>query len=329
MEFTTLGKSQIRASKVALGTWAIGGWMWGGSDDAACERTIAGALDAGITMIDTAPVYGFGHSEEIVGRAIAASGKRDAVVIATKVGLNWDQNEKVVRDCSPARIRQEIQDSLRRLKTSYIDLYQVHWPDPLVPIAQTAEVLGALYKEGKIRAIGVSNYSPAQIEAFAQVAPLHAVQPPYNLFERGIEGDIIPCAKKHGLSVLAYGAICRGLLGGRMQADTTFTGDDLRKNDPKFSAPRFAQYLAANAALQAYAQERYQKGLLPLAMRWLLDRDCIALWGARQPKQLEPLQDIMGWRLDDTAMQHIDAILQEHVTSPVGPEFMAPPTRKA
>ena len=188
-------------------------------------------------LIDTAPVYGFGHSEEIVGRAIAASGKRDSVIIATKVGLAWDQNEKVKRDCTPARIRQEIQDSLRRLKTSYIDLYQVHWPDPLVPIAQTAEVLGALYKEGKIRAIGVSNYSSAQIEAFAQVAPLHTVQPPYNLFERGIEGDIVPCAKKHGLSILAYGAICRGLLGGRMQADTTFTGDDLRKNDPKFQAP--------------------------------------------------------------------------------------------
>ncbi len=329
MEFTTLGKSQIRASKVCLGTWAIGGWMWGGSDDAACERTIAAALDAGITMIDTAPVYGFGHSEEIVGRAVAASKRRDSVIIATKVGLAWDKDEKVVRNSTPARIRQEIEDSLRRLKTSYIDLYQVHWPDPLVPIAQTAEVLGALYKEGKIRAIGVSNYSQTQIDAFAEVAPLHTVQSPYNLYERGIEADIVPCAKKHGLTMLAYGAICRGLLGGRMQADTTFSGDDLRKNDPKFQAPRYSQYLAANAALQAYGQEHYKKALLPLAMRWLVDRECIALWGARQPKQLAPLQEILGWQLDAAAMQRIDAILQEHVKSPVGPEFMAPPTRKA
>ena len=114
-----------------------------------------------------------------------------------------------------------------------------------------------------------------------------------------------------------------------MKADTTFSGDDLRKNDPKFQAPRYSQYLAANAALQAYGQERDKKALLPLAMRWVIDRDCIALWGARQPKQLAPLQDILGWRLDASAMQRIDAILQEHVTSPVGPEFMAPPTRKA
>ena len=307
----------------------MGGWMWGGSDDAACERTIAQALDAGVTMIDTAPVYGFGHSEEIVGRAVAASGRRDSVVIATKVGLAWDQHEKVVRNSTPARIRQEVEDSLRRLKTSYIDLYQVHWPDPLVPIAQTAEVLGALHREGKIRAIGVSNYSPAQIDAFAQVAPLHTVQSPYNLYERGIEADIVPCAKQHSLTILAYGAICRGLLGGRMRADTTFLGDDLRKNDPKFQAPRYSQYLGANAALQAYGHERHQRALLPLAMRWLIDRDCIALWGARQPEQLAPLDDILGWQLDADAMRRIDAILQQQVTSPVGPEFMAPPTRKA
>ena len=302
--------------------------MWGGSDDDACERTIAAALDEGINMIDTAPVYGFGHSEEIVGRAVAASGRRDSVVIATKAGLAWDANEKVVRNSTPAYIRKELEDSLRRLKTSYIDLYQMHWPDPLVPIAQTAEVLGALHKEGKIRAIGVSNFNPAQIEAFAQVAPLHTIQPPYNLYERGIEADIMPCAQKHGITVLAYGAICRGLLGGRMHASTTFSGDDLRRHDPKFQPPRYAQYLAANAALEAYGQENFKKLLLPLAMRWLLDRDCIALWGARKPEQLAPLHDILGWRLDSAAMQRIDAILHEHVTSPVGPEFMAPPTRK-
>jgi aryl-alcohol dehydrogenase-like predicted oxidoreductase len=227
MEQIAIGTSGLRTSRVGLGTWAIGGWMWGGTDEAQSIATIRSAVERGVTLIDTAPVYGFGRSEEIVGKALAAGGLRKTVQIATKVGVAW-KGGKVFRDSRPTRIRQEIEDSLRRLRTDMIDLYQVHWPDLETPIAETAQTLEDLRREGKIRAIGVSNYSPAQMDAFRSVAKLDAVQPPYNLFEREIEADVLPYAKDANLTVLSYGALCRGLLAGKMTANTTFEGDDLR-----------------------------------------------------------------------------------------------------
>jgi aryl-alcohol dehydrogenase-like predicted oxidoreductase len=327
METIEIGASGLRASRIALGTWAIGGWMWGGNTDLdESIRTIRSAIERGITLIDTAPVYGFGRSEEIVGMALA-EGLRDRAVIATKVGLEW-RDGKVWRNSSPARIRKEVEESLRRLRTDYIDLYQVHWPDPRVPIKETAGALVRLLKEGKIRAIGVSNYSPAQMAEFRQVAPIHSVQPPYNLFEREAEGDVLPYAAQHDLAVLCYGALCRGLLTGTITSATEFKGDDLRRNDPKFQEPRFSQYLAAVASLDRYARERYGLPVLALAVRWVLDQGAtIALWGARRAAQLDPVEDTMGWQLDDQAKKRIDAILLQTVKDPVGPEFMAPPSR--
>ena len=301
--------------------------MWGGNTDLdESIRTIRSAIERGITLIDTAPVYGFGRSEEIVGMALA-EGLRDRAVIATKVGLEW-RDGKVWRNSSPARIRKEVEESLRRLRTDYIDLYQVHWPDPLVPIQETAGALARLLKEGKIRAIGVSNYSAAQMAEFRQVAPIHSVQPPYNLFEREAEGDVLPYAAQHDIAVLCYGALCRGLLTGTITSATEFKGDDLRRNDPKFQEPRFAQYLAAVASLDRYARERYGLPVLALAVRWVLDQgDTIALWGARRPAQLDPMDDTMGWEVDERAKARIEGILLETVKDPVGPEFMAPPSR--
>jgi aryl-alcohol dehydrogenase-like predicted oxidoreductase len=327
METIEIGTSGVTASRIALGTWAIGGWMWGGSMDVdESVETIRSAVARGITVIDTAPVYGFGRSEEIVGLALA-EGLRKRAVIATKAGLEW-KNGKVWRNSSPARIRTEVEDSLRRLRTDYIDLYQVHWPDPLVPVDETAEVLARLLKEGKIRAIGVSNYSSAQMAQFRQAAPIHSVQPPYNLFEREAEADVLPYAAQHDIAVLGYGALCRGLLAGTITATTRFQGDDLRLKDPKFQQPRFSQYLAAVAALDQYARERYGRPVLALAVRWMLDQgNTIALWGARHPAQLDPVKDVMGWKLDDEAKRRIDQILRETVKDPVGPEFMAPPAR--
>lgn len=312
-------------SRIALGTWAIGGWMWGGTDEARSIETIRGAVQGGINLIDTAPVYGFGRSEEIVGKAL--EGIRDQAVIATKVALEWP-NEEVRRNASATRIRQEVEDSLRRLRTDRIDLYQVHWPDPQVPHEETARELERLRQAGKILAIGVSNYSPEQLEAFRQFANPSTVQPPYNLFERAIEADVLPYAQRHGLVVLAYGALCRGLLSGRMSAATRFDGDDLRQGDPKFQAPRFVQYLAAVEALTAFARERHGKSVLALAVRWILDQGpTIALWGARKPEQLQGLDEAFGWRLSSEDLAAIDSILAEHVKDPVGPEFMAPPLR--
>jgi aryl-alcohol dehydrogenase-like predicted oxidoreductase len=188
-----------------------------------------------------------------------------------------------------------------------------------------------LLPAGKIRAIGVSNFSTAQMDAFRKVAPLHTAQPPYNLFERAAERDVLPYCRDNNIVTLAYGALCRGLLSGRMTKQTTFGGDDLRRSDPKFQAPRFAQYLEAVQRLDRFAQENYGKRVLHLALRWILDRQdsTIALWGARRPDQLAPVSDLAGWHIDLSAMDEIERILSETIVNPVGPEFMAPPDRLA
>ena len=325
MEQIAIGTSGLKTSRIGLGTWAIGGWMWGGTDEAQSIATIRSAVERGVTLIDTAPVYGFGRSEEIVGKALAEGGLRDKVQIATKVGLAWRDGE-VFRDSRPPRIRQEIEDSLRRLQTDVIDLYQVHWPDLETPIEETARTLEDLRRQGKIRAIGVSNYSPAQMDAFRVAAKLDAVQPPYNLFERGIEADVLPYATSAGLTVLSYGALCRGLLSGRMTAETTFEGDDLRKVDPKFQSERFHQYLAAVEEFKRLAEDRFGKSVLALALRWVLDQGpTIALWGARRPAHLDPVGEVDGWRIDEASKRDIDTILKRCIKDPVSPEFMAPP----
>src|SRR6266853_2520686 len=267
MEFVDIPGTSMRVSRIALGTWAIGGWMWGGTDEAQSVSTIRAALERGINLIDTAPVYGFGRSEEIVGKALAVGGRRKRAFIATKVGLDW-KDGKPFRNARKARIIKEAEDSLRRLQTDVIDLYQVHWPDPHTPLAEVAEAMGELHRAGKVRAIGVSNFSPAQMEEFRKVAPLHTAQPPYNLFERAIEGDVLPYCRDRDIAVLAYGSLCRGLLSGSMSKSSGFTGDDLRKDDPKFLPPRLEQYLAAVKKLDTFARVRYGKRVIHLAARW-------------------------------------------------------------
>jgi aryl-alcohol dehydrogenase-like predicted oxidoreductase len=328
METTRIPSAGLQFSRIGLGTWAMGGWMWGGTDENESIRTIHSAIDRGITLIDTAPVYGFGRSEEIVGKAIASSSVRQRVVLATKVGLDWSNGEPF-RNATRARIFAEVEASLKRLKTDVIDIYQVHWPDPTTLISETADAMATLFKQGKIRAIGVSNFSSAQMNEFGLIAPIHTAQPPYNLFERQIEKDVLPRCAWEGIAVLAYGAICRGLLSGRMNRDTKFEGDDLRRTDPKFQSPRFEQYLEAIRLLDQFAQKNYGKRVIHLALRWVLDQPGVAsaLWGARHPNQLDPVGDVMGWTLDHSALREIDRIIRDTVKDPVGPEFMAPPSR--
>ncbi len=328
LELAIIAGTSLAVSRIGLGTWAIGGWMWGGTDENESIRTIHTAVERGINLIDTAPAYGFGRSEEIVGRAIADRGLRSRVVIATKTGLEW-KDGKVFRNASRDRILREVEDSLRRLRTDYIDIYQVHWPDPLVPIEETAGAMQTLFDQGKIRAIGVSNFSVAQIERFRRVAKLHIVQPPYNLFEREIEDELLPYCRKSNLATLTYGALCRGLLSGKLEEDAHFGGDDLRLTDPKFQPPRYSQYLAAVRRLDQFARHRYVKSVIHLAVRWLLDQGTTAaLWGARHPGQLQPIDEVFGWSLDAAAKAEIDRILRNSITDPVGPEFMAPPPRR-
>jgi aryl-alcohol dehydrogenase-like predicted oxidoreductase len=322
MEYVEIPGLPFPVSRIGLGTWAIGGRMWGGSEEAEAIRTIHAALDAGVNLIDTAPVYGFGRAEEIVGRALA--GRRGQVAVATKLGLDWSEG-RIRRDGSPARIAREVEDSLRRLQVEIIDLYQVHWPDPETPLEETARAVDALVRAGKVRAVGISGCTPAEMDRFGAAARISTVQPPYNIFEREVEADVLPWCSAHEIPALAYGALCRGLLSGRMSPETTFEGDRLRENDPKFRAPHYHAYLAAVAALDAFAREVFGRTVLELAVRWLLDRPgvSVALWGARRPSQLDPLPRVLGWRIDADVMARIDEIALRHVRVPAGPEQAA------
>jgi aryl-alcohol dehydrogenase-like predicted oxidoreductase len=327
METTTIAGMQV--SRIGLGTWAIGGLDWGAIPDEVAIATCLSAVEHGINLIDTAPIYGHGRSEEIVGRAMRAHGRRDAFFIATKFGLDWG-DRGVFANSTELRLRAELEASLRRLGTEYIDLYQIHWPDTRTPIAETAALLAEFQREGKVRAQGVSNFSVAQMDEFRAVTPLASNQPPYNLFERQIDCEILPWCAANNVAVLTWSTLCRSLLAGRVQRGMSFEQGDIRRVDPKFQEPRFSQYMTAVERLAALAKERYGKTVLELAARWVLDRPgvSVALWGAKRPEQLDAVSGVLGWKLDAEAMAEIDRIVEESVTDPVGPEYLAPKVRE-
>ena len=305
---------------------------WGAVSDADAIATILSAVDRGINLIDTAPIYGHGRSEELVGRAIREYGRREDFYIATKGGLSWNAGPGragVFADSRPESLRRELEDSLTRLGTEFIDLYQVHWPDTLVPVAETAGGLAEFVREGKVGELGVSNYSVAQMEEFRAVAPIASNQPPYNLFEREIDSETLPWCEANDVAVLTYSSLCRSLLGGRLTRGMSFADVDIRAVDPKFVEPRFSQYLSAVDRLTTLARERFGKGIVALAARWVLDRPgiSVALWGARRPDQLDAVADVIGWNLDEVTMNEIDQIVAECVQDPVGPEYLTPKVR--
>jgi aryl-alcohol dehydrogenase-like predicted oxidoreductase len=319
----------IEVSRVGLGTWAIGGSEWGAVAEDAAIATCLSAVDRGINLIDTAPIYGRGRAEEIVGKVMRAHGRRDAFYIATKAGLEWNERG-VFANSTAARLRRELEDSLRRLSTDYIDLYQIHWPDTLIPVAEVAAVLVVFQRAGKVRALGVSNFNAAQMEEFRQVAPLASDQPPYNIFERDIDGETLPWCAANEVAVLTYSSLCRSLLGGRVHRGMKFEQGDIRAVDPKFQAPQFSQYMTAVEQLTKLARDRFGKSVAQLAVRWVLDRPgcSVALWGAKRPDQLDAVAGVMGWKLDAGTMAEIDRIVAESVTDPVGPEYLTPQVRR-
>ncbi len=327
MEFTRI--ADVEVSRIGLGTWAIGGLDWGAVPDEAAIATCLSAVERGINLIDTAPIYGHGRAEELVGKAMRAHGRREAFYVATKAGLEWNERGVYANSTAP-RLRQELEDSLRRLGTDYIDLYQVHWPDTLVPVAEVAGLYAEFLRAGKVRAVGVSNFSVAQMQEFRAVAPLASDQPPYNLFERQIDGETLPWCAANRVAVLTYSSLCRSLLGGRVHRGMTFDARDIRTADPKFREPRFGQYMTAVERLTAFARQHYSKSVLELAARWVLDRPgvSVALWGARRPDQLDAVTGVMGWKLDADAMAEMDRIVAESVTDPVGPEYLTPKVRE-
>jgi len=327
METTTV--AGVKVSRIGLGTWAIGGLEWGNVPDEAAIATILSAVDRGINVIDTAPIYGRGHAEELIGKAMRAHGRRDAFFVATKAGLEWNERGVFANSTAP-RLRGELEDSLRRLGTDFVDLYQLHWPDTLVPVAEVAGLFAQFQREGKVRAIGVSNFSVAQMQEFRSFAPLASNQPPYNLFEREIDGSVLPWCETNGVTVLTYSSLCRSLLGGRVHRGMKFDEKDIRSVDPKFQEPRFSQYMTAVERLGEFARTRYDKSVVELAARWVLDRPgvSVALWGAKRPDQLDAIAGVVGWNLDAGAMAEIDRIVAESVADPVGPEYLTPKARE-
>lgn len=289
-----IGRSGVKASAVGLGTWAIGGWMWGGTDEAQSIAAIQASLDAGVSLIDTAPAYGLGRSEEIVGKAIA--GRRDKAVIATKCGLVWhtqkgrhffDQDGKPVhRYLGRDAIVHEVEQSLRRLGTDYIDLYITHWQDPTTPIAETVAALEELKKAGKIRAIGASNVNRAELEQYIATGALDAIQERFSMIDREIEADLLPLTVPNGVATLSYSSLALGLLSGAIGPDRVFAGDDQRKDNPRFSvanrqkAKDFAQAIGAVA-------ERHDASIAQVVIAWTLAQPGVtfALCGARNPAQ--------------------------------------------
>jgi len=289
-----IGKSGVTASAVGLGTWAIGGWMWGGTDEKESIAAIQASLDAGVTLIDTAPAYGLGRSEEIVGKALA--GRRDKAVIATKCGLVWhtqkgrhffDQDGKPVhRYLGRDAIFHEVEESLKRLGTDYIDLYITHWQDPTTPIAETMEALEDLRKAGKIRAIGASNVSRTELEDYARIGGLDAIQERFSMIDREIETELLPVTTREGVATLSYSSLALGLLSGVIGPDRVFEGDDQRRGNPRFSVANREKVATFAADIRPVA-DAHQASIAQIVIAWTLAQPGItfALCGARNPRQ--------------------------------------------
>src|SRR3984893_17194149 len=241
MKHVRLGRSGLDVSRIAFGTWQLGG-DWGATDEEAAIRAIRHAREQGINFFDTAQGYGFGASERLLAKALEGL-RREDVVIATKGGLRSLGGAQVERDASAESIRSGVDDSLRALATDYIDLLQVHWPDPKTPFPETAGALAELVEAGKVRHVGVSNFSVEEMDEFSSTIPVETLQPPYHLFHRDIESTILPYTQAHDIGVLVYGPLAHGLLSGHLRADTQFSEDDWRSHSPDFQGDTLTRHL--------------------------------------------------------------------------------------
>ncbi|WP_248446327.1 aldo/keto reductase [Sinorhizobium meliloti] len=289
-----IGRSGVTASAVGLGTWAIGGWMWGGTDERESVAAIQASMDAGVTLIDTAPAYGLGRAEEIVGKAL--SGRRDKAVIATKCGLVWhtrqgnhffDQDGRPVhRHLGRESIFHEVEQSLRRLGTDYIDLYITHWQDPTTPIEETMRALEDLRAAGKIRAIGASNVNLEELEIYVKIGGLDAIQERFSMLDREIEAQLLPVTTANGVATLSYSSLALGLLSGSIGPERVFSGDDQRRDNPRFSVANREKVARFAEVLTPIAQE-HEASIAQIVIAWTLAEPGItfALCGARNPAQ--------------------------------------------
>jgi len=310
MEYRKLDGTDFEVSAVGLGCWAMGALGWGEVDDAESDAAIKRALDLGINFLDTAAIYGAGHSERVVGRAI--TGRRDDVVLATKCGIQWGVPGDVAtlsRVASRAMILKECDESLERLGVEAVDLYQIHWPDEATPIAEMMEAMVALKDAGKIRAIGVSNFSTAQLDEARAHAPVAAVQPPYSLLRRDIEPELLPYCAEHDVGVVAYSPLQKGLLTGKHTAKTKFGEDDVRGRwDKNFKGERFLECLRFVEVLREIGARR-GKTPAQVAINWVIHRPgvTLAICGAKRPSQVEDNAGAAGWQLTADELAEIEA----------------------
>lgn len=325
MKKIKLGRSPVEVTPVAFGAWAIGGWMWGGAEKRDSLRAIQASLDRGITTIDTAPVYGFGLSESIVGEAVR--GKRDRCEILTKCGLHWEgtngefhftteDNEGRVRDIYKYSGREslirECEESLQRLGTDYIDLYQIHWPDHTTPVEEAMEAFARLTEQGKIRAGGVSNYSFEQMERANSVIDLASNQVPYSMVNRGIEKEIVPWCVKHQCGILAYSPLQRGLLTGKITPDHSFGPGDTRPGTPFFRTDNLIRINQFLEGIKPMAEEK-EATLGQLVIQWTLRQPgiTVVLVGARNETQVNENAGGMEVELTDAEVRTINQKLEE------------------
>lgn len=325
MEHRKLGTSDVEVSVITFGAWAIGGWMWGGQDEAEAIAAIETAVDHGITSIDTAAVYGYGRSEEIVAKAIR--GKRDRLQILTKFGLRWDsgqgmfrfewtepggETKKIFADSRKESVIYECEQSLRRLGTDHIDLYQCHYRDETTPVAETMEAMDELLKQGKILAAGVSNFTAEDIEAAGKVVLIASDQPPYSMVNRGIENDVLPYCDRHNIGVIVYSPLQRGLLTGKFKPDHKFAEDDHRGKMP-FFRPRNIRKINGFLDRIRPIAEAHNATLAQLVINWTIRRPGVtaALVGARNAKQARENAAAAGFRITDEQVRSIDDLLDE------------------
>jgi aryl-alcohol dehydrogenase-like predicted oxidoreductase len=311
MQRITLGRTGLEVSRICFGTWQFGG-DWGSHDEQEAVAAMRRALELGINFFDTAQAYGFGASEELVGRALGDElrARRDEIVIATKGGLRQDDGE-LVRDSSPEWLRQGVDESLRHLGVDHIDLYQVHWPDGSTSFEETAQALEELVQAGKIRYVGVSNFDVEEMRAFERGRPVETNQPPYHLFRRGIEADVLPYCREHDIGVLVYGPLAHGLLSGKFDRDTQLPEDDWRSTSDLFRGENYERNLEVVEELGRLAEERGHT-VAQLGVAWTLAQPGVhvAIVGARRPDHIEGTAPAADIKLPDDDLEQIDSIME-------------------
>jgi aryl-alcohol dehydrogenase-like predicted oxidoreductase len=317
MQTRQLGKTNMEITPIGLGAWAIGGsWSggWGPQDDDESVKTVHRALELGINWVDTAPVYGLGHSEEVVGRAIKESNYKPYVF--TKCSLVWNDKGEVVNNLSSASLQSECEASLKRLGVETIDLYQVHWPNPDRDIEEGWSTLAKLKQEGKLRAIGVSNFSVEQMKRAQKIAPIDTLQPPYSLLRRDVENEILPFCSQNNIGVIVYSPMASGLLTGAMSKERIegLADDDWRKHASEFQGSK----LASNLALQNLLTEigyPHNVSAGVVAVAWTLHNPAVtaAIVGSRHPAQIEDIIMAGEFRLSDSEMEQIQKFLAEQL----------------